>query len=154
MTCPNHELLVQHCSGRLDLATAAAIERHLKTCTACSKVRDEQSALWQALDLWEPPPVSSGFDQRLYQRLETGRTQQAWYRRVLRELRWGPTLPVGATAALILAGVLLQVPGAKPDLEPQAIIEVDQVESTLDDLEMLEQFHLLARKEAEPPRSL
>jgi anti-sigma factor RsiW len=153
MNCQHKELLIAYCTGRLESETAADVERHLETCAACVRLRDEQQAAWRALDVFEAPHISAGFDLRLYRRIETD-GPPAWRRWFLAPALWRPAVPLAATAALILAGVVLQRPDAKPPAEPQAVIEVEQVERTLEDLEMLQQFNLVARKEAEPQRSM
>ena len=50
--------------------SAPEVEDHLRGCAACVKVRDEQVALWSALEDWTAPEVSPGFDARLLRRLE------------------------------------------------------------------------------------
>ena len=59
-----------------------------------------------------------------------------------------PALPLAAMACLVLAvGLIIDEPGKmlRPAAESSPVIrEVEQVERTLDDLEMLRQFNLVA----------
>jgi len=161
MKCPSESpengLLLEYCSGRLAPPAAAALDRHLESCPRCARECARQRAVWNALDLWEAEPVTPDFDRRLYRRLEAGRSA-AWWRRIVPPSLLRPALPLAAAAALLLAGVWLQRPAGvrtAPPAEPRAqAMELEQVERTLDDLEMLRQFDLMAQKEAEPRRSM
>jgi len=149
MNCPienrNSAMLVAHAAGELDPLAARVLEQHLAGCEACRSVAAEQIAMWKALDAWEAPPVSPDFDRRLYRRIGEG-APLSWWERIARPFRAIPlrqALPVTATAGLLLmASLLLQHPGAlapAPAPHSQAV-RADQVESTLDDLDLLRQF--------------
>ena len=117
------------------------IENHLRTCAACAQVRQEQLALWRRLDEWTAPEISPGFDARLFRRLE-GRSN--WLARWL-----GPVQPAlaGALACLVLlAGVVLDrarhVPA--PPEPPVAAQGWDrEMDTALDDMQMLSEFEIL-----------
>src|SRR5262249_27811311 len=123
----------------------------------CREFRDGQRALWEALDQWEARPISPDFDRRLYRKIEE-QEQLAWWSRAFRSLRpmfVRPTLPLAATACLVLvAGFLIDGPArVNPVADSQIRGEVEQVERTLDDLDMLRQFNLAPAQDVDNSRS-
>ena len=148
MHCPmeqrNSELLVGYAAGELDPETARALERHLETCAVCHALAAGQVAVWEALDTWETPPVSPDFDRRFYHRVRE-EVRFSWWERLWRPFRPIPVfhaLPLAAAACMLLiGGLILQHPGKIGPVEPRReTVRVDQVERTLDDLELLRQF--------------
>ena len=122
----------------------AAIERHLSACPACRSKVAGQVALWNALDIWEAPPVSPDFDRRLYRRIDEV-ARFSWWERLTRAFRRMPlsqAVPLTASAGLLLmAGLLLHRPGRIPPVASRGeVVRANQVERTLDDLELLRQF--------------
>lgn len=136
-------MLVAYTAGELDLATARALEAHLAGCPACRSLAAEQAAVWTALDAWEAPPISPDFDRRLYRRIEQ-EARFPWWARLARPFRLMPlrqALPLTATAGLLLmAGLLLRHPATAPVPTRAESVRAEQVERTLDDLELLRQF--------------
>ena len=157
MKCPietheNAELLLAYCARKLDPETQILLERHLAACPACRQFQAGQEAVWQALDAWEAMPVSTDFDRRLYRRIEEETARASWWSRLVRPFRpmfeaplMNRSVPLAAAACLlVLAGVILERPNNVPASEDFAerieSIQPDQVERTLDDMEMLQQF--------------
>jgi len=158
MNCPietpdGAELLMAYCSHKLDAVRLATLERHIRACPACRQVAHEQTAVWEALNAWEPAPVSADFDLRLYSRLE--REQSFWERFSgrLRPILLRPGLPVAAAAAiLIAAGVMLQRPaGVQPGM-PASVQAEDQAEQALTEMEMVREFSAAVRSDPAGPR--
>jgi anti-sigma factor RsiW len=162
MKCPSEnneqtELLLAYCAGRLDPETTIALERHLALCPHCREFEIRQRSLWQALDAWEPVPVSADFDRRLYCRIEH-EAQSSWWTRLMRPLwpAYGGSLlsrgmPLAATLCLLLmAGVILErphhvvAPEDMADVQRIESVQPDQVERALDDMEMLRQIPVSA----------
>ena len=155
MRCPietqeNAEVLLSYSARRLNPESTVILEAHMELCPACREFQDGQRALWEALDQWEARPVSADFDRRLYRRIEE-QEQQGWWTRVFGSMRpmfLRPALPLAAMACLVLAvGFIIDEPGKMlaPAAESSPVVrEVEQVERTLDDLEMLRQFNLVA----------
>jgi anti-sigma factor RsiW len=148
MNCPiqsrDSERLVAYAAGTLDPETARELEQHLAGCADCRSMAAEQTALWRALDVWEAPPVSPDFDERLYRRIDQG-VRLSWRERLARAFDRMPlrqVLPLTASAGLLLvAGLLLQHPGSIATIAPRGeIVRANQVERTLDDLDLLRQF--------------
>ncbi|HEX4133513.1 MAG TPA: hypothetical protein VHY84_02730 [Bryobacteraceae bacterium] len=153
MNCPlqteETDLLLDYSAGRLDAARAAALTQHMEQCAACAAFRTEQTAVWNALDLWEPAPVSMDFNRRLWQRIDAA-AAAPWYQSLRDSLRftnWKPAIPLAAAVIVIAAGFLLDHPGQQARTpEPGVSVtnvslrEADQVEQTLDDIQLLQQL--------------
>jgi hypothetical protein len=142
--------LLDYRAGKLEPELAARLEEHIASCGACEEFARGQRAVWEALDTWEAAPVSTDFDRRLYRRIEA---QVAWWELLVRPFRSGfrtmtPRRILAATAAaclLLTAGVLLEQPAVLPAPAPTDMAQVDtvqpeQVERTLDAMEILNEF--------------
>ena len=163
MRCPietqeNAELLLSYSARRLNPESMAILEAHMEMCPTCREFRDGQKAVWEALDQWEARPISPDFDRRLYRRIEE-QEQLGWWARIfgpMRPMFLKPALPLAATACLVLvAGFIIDNPGriSAPMVENPQAPEVEQVERTLEDLEMLRQFNLVAPVREDKSRS-
>jgi anti-sigma factor RsiW len=155
MNCPmesreHAQWLLDYRAGKLEPESAARLEEHIATCGACRELARGQRAVWEALDGWEAAPVSADFDRRLYRRIEA---QVSWWDLLIRPFRsqFRAVTPRGilaATAAaclLLTAGILLERPAIAPAPAPNDMAQVDtvqpeQVERTLDAMEMLNEF--------------
>jgi len=138
------DVLLDYSAGRLDKARAARLERHMETCDACAAFRVQQGALWSALDEWEPEPVSMDFNRRMWQKIDL-LDATPWYRRLT--YSWKPGLALAAAVVLVATAFVMDHGGTvaqKHDVsitEPGvSVTEVDQVEKTLDDVQLLKQF--------------
>jgi len=136
-------MLVAYAAGELDLETAAELESHLAGCSACRLLAAEQAAVWKNLEAWEAPPIAPDFDRRLYRRIRED-VHFSWWERILRPFRPMPlrqALPLTVSACLLLmAGFVIERPGKTGPVAPhRETVRVDQVERTLDDLELLGQ---------------
>jgi len=74
MSCPlefdgRAELIVGYGARTWDPDTTAAFERHIESCAECCQAAALQKAVWKALDEWHDTPISSNFDQRVFQRI-------------------------------------------------------------------------------------
>jgi hypothetical protein len=152
MDCPlrreeTADLLLEYSAQRLDAAGVAALERHMENCLECSKFRAEQTVVWDALDQWEPAPVSMDFNRKLWQRIDAA-ANAPWYRSLADSLRfanWKPVFPLAAAILAIAGGFLLDHPGkevadrAEP-VHSVSVTDADQLEQTLDDIQMLRQL--------------
>jgi hypothetical protein len=110
----------------------------------CRTRAAEQAALWRTLDTWEAPPVSANFDRAFFQRI-CEEEQLSWWARLWRPLRPPPmqrALPLTAAACLLLiAGLIFERSETmRPARPARETVRVDQVERTLDDLDLLHQF--------------
>lgn len=163
MNCPlgNHEdaeILVAYGSGKLDAAKTAMLEEHIHGCAECHEFVRGQQAVWDALDAWEPEPVSPDFNRRLYQRIDA---RVSWWDRLLqpfRQLAVHKSLSLAAAAGLMLAiGVVLNQSATTPPPQPpphnsvnvsdRDALQPDQVVKALDEMEALSRFDRLMRPE-------
>lgn len=151
MNCPsrtqeNLAILLDYVAGRLDSVNAASLEAHMATCPECAEFGHRQTMVWDALDAWEPAPVSLDFNRRLWQRIDAMESAP-WYRRFadfMRLTSWKPAIPLTVAALVIAAGFLFDHPARNtaPSAPTAAMqqTEVDQVQQTLDDIQLLHQF--------------
>ena len=159
MNCPleagNEGVLLDYAAGKLKAGARAQIDRHMESCSACNQFAGGQATVWQALDKWEPADVSMDFDRRLYARIEQ---DVPWWTRLMRPLNplFRHSVPIAASAGvIIMAGLLLNRPAAAPVAPaPQSAqveaLQPDQLQSALDDMEMLRQFNQLVPDNAGP----
>jgi predicted anti-sigma-YlaC factor YlaD len=147
MKCPlsreeTADLLLDYSAGRLDKARVALLERHMKNCEGCAAFGLQQGALWAALDEWEPEPVSMDFNRRMWQKIDLLEAEP-WYRRLADSLRlggWKPAIPLVAAVVLVATAFVMDHSGNVAQTHDVSITEVDQVEKTLDDVQLLKQF--------------
>jgi anti-sigma factor RsiW len=159
MNCPleagNEGVLLDYAAGKLKADARAQMDRHMESCSACNQFAGAQQTVWQALENWEPAEVSMDFDRRLYARIER---DVSWWARLMRPLNplFRHSVPIAATAGvIIMAGLLLNRPAAVPVAPlPQSAqvesLQPDQLQSALDDMEMLRQFNQLVPDNASP----
>lgn len=161
MSCCNQsdsavDTLVDYCAGTLSAAAAESVEKHLLECPACEQMANAQRSAWAALDEWRTPAVSDDFDAKLYRRIEAGK-RAGWVRRFFNTFAegglssaWKPAIPLGAATLALAVGFLLRSPtpvlsivqpggtGIETVTTSTAqTVDVDQLESALDDLDML-----------------
>jgi hypothetical protein len=165
MKCPLEtgkmaEILLEYPTGRLDPAVRAALDKHLVGCEACRDAIDEQTAIWKAMDAWEPAPLSMDFNRRLWQRIDRVAVEP-WYSSLA---GWKPMLPTAIAALLLVAGgLVLERPhefaiqgvsaGDDVSLDGVSVTEVDQAVTTLDDLQLLQQLNSATLPEVTLPDS-
>ena len=159
MNCPmearqGSELLLEYTAGRLEACEASALEAHLESCTRCREFARSQKMVWQGLEAWEPEPVSMDFDRRLFARIE--QAPVSWWARVTGQVMHHGVPVAAAAGVIILAGLMLR-PAVTPVEPPQESAQVEtlgpeQVQSALDDMEMLRDFNHLVRADSAEPR--
>jgi anti-sigma factor RsiW len=147
------DLLVRFCGGELDARGSGAFEAHVAQCETCRQLVQAHKSMLRELDQWEAPPVSADFDERLYARIAQERSEPWWKRSwstlvspVTGHLPWSKAIPVGAACALLAATFVVYPPASSNRTEPAPAvqraesIDLDQVERTLEDLEMLKEI--------------
>jgi anti-sigma factor RsiW len=136
-------ILLSYLDRRLDPASTEALDRHISICPDCSRVVAAQRSVWNALDQWEPVAVSAGFDDRVMARIAAEREPASWWRRLNAHGWWRPAMPVAAACVALLAVAVWREPVTAENPSPgMDSAEVQQVEDTLSDLEMLRQLGL------------
>ena len=157
MKCPlrtedNLAVLLDYSAGRLAANEAIALEKHMLACARCAAYKADQAEVWLALDAWEAPPVSMAFNRRVLRAVEE-RARAPWYTKLAEALRfsaWKPAFPLAAAVALMVAGFVFDHQGAATgtrgaiEISGVTVSDVDQVERTLDDIQLLRQFDAAA----------
>jgi len=145
MRCPleqhqQKDLLLDYCAGRLEAGAAALLERHSEGCAACREFVAAQSQVWQALDGWDAPPLSPAFGRHLSERI--AREGDDWWTRAARLLTRRPALVLASACAMVVLALWLQpspTVGSRQDAWDETA-EIEQVESALEDLDMLREL--------------
>jgi anti-sigma factor RsiW len=139
----NAGVLLEYVERKLTPDVAAAFERHLDACPACREAVGAQQTVWAALDAWNAAEISPDFNRRLYERIES-EEGRAWWRRLFQPvLPWSlrPAMPLAAACMVLVAVLVFQGPGeVERQTKSVQTIDIEQVERTLDDLEMLKQL--------------
>ena len=149
MNCPyrNEEqmdLLLDYTAGRLDPAGAARLRTHATTCPECDGFLRAQTVVWKALDEFTAPPPTSDFNRAVWRRIGAA-TADTWLTRLLQICR--PLVPLTAAAVLIAAGFVYD---HKPASLTITVAEAEQVQHTLEDLQMLQKLNASAAELPEP----
>jgi hypothetical protein len=165
MNCPlrseeTRVILLDYSAERLDPAIQAALEKHVAGCAACEEAVGQQRVVWDALDSWEPVPVSADFNRRLWQRIDAA-AAQPWY---VRLAGWKPAIPIAAIAMVMMVGGFMmqsrqtfprQGVAVTDTVSVQAdgvpVVDAAQVEATLDDLQLLRQLDIVTLRGGSVP---
>lgn len=164
MNCPledsrTPDVLVEFSAGRLDGEAAAGVRLHVAACPDCAAFCREQAAVWRALDTFEAPPVSCGFTRGLFARIEEEERSGFWRRLFVPRPAWGsfrPAAPVAIASVLALAILLLQVP-YKAEFQQQAAVDAiddDNLEQTVNDLDMIRQLSVPSQADTSSSQSM
>jgi anti-sigma factor RsiW len=151
MMCPikaeeSAEILLDYCAQKLEPARVAELEKHIETCGDCRAFVAAQTEVWEALDRWTPAEVSPNFDARLYARIAEHDAAPAWkqwlwsiFRPVLPLPHWKPLVSLAAACAVLALGLFVRMPDlTTPSQQMRSEkVDIEQVEKTLDDVDML-----------------
>jgi hypothetical protein len=143
------ELLIAYGSRELAPEAEAALERHMIACAACRELGAAQREVWAALDYWTPAGVSPDFDRKLYQRIAV-QEQGNWWRPSWVAWSWRPLMPTVAACLALVGLFMLRSPDAQTALDRHATApksQIEQVERTLDDMDLLKQIGVEAPAE-------
>jgi anti-sigma factor RsiW len=137
--CPTEDVLLDYVAGSLAAAQLAEFERHAKECSRCDALAASQAAVWRNLEEWKPEPVSAGFNRELWRRIDADAAAPSWTARLH---FWKQLAPLAAVLALVVTGFVMDHHSHPPVTAPAAVAvsasEADQLERTLDDLQLLE----------------
>ena len=103
-----------------------------------------QQEVFAAMDLWEAPQPSAGFDAALRAKLQP----KSFWAGLFGARPWWAAAAVAALAAWLYWAPPRTVDLPEP-AEPAQVVAVDEVDQVLDDLEMLVEFEALPPAEAE-----
>ena len=153
-------ILLSYLDRQLDPESTEALDRHVSICADCGRLVAAQRSVWNALDQWEPVAVSLDFDERVMARIAVEPSPApSWWSRIFATANshvwWKPAMPLAAACVALLAVAVWRGPG---DAQAPAVsmdsAEVQQVEDTLSDLEMLRQLGLTETSPAAGRQSL
>jgi hypothetical protein len=141
------EVLIGYCARRLAPAVAAEFEKHLEACSDCRRAVNAQREVWESMDGWAPMAVSADFDARLYARIAQEEAAPAW-RKTLRRFftpavpiaSWKPAVSLVAACAVLVFSFVIRTPEPRETAAKQIRterVDIEQVEKTLADLEIL-----------------
>lgn len=160
MSCPfkseeHTDHLLAYSAGKLRGEAVAQLELHMRSCEECAAVGKAQADVWKLLDNWDVRPVSADFNRQLYARIDAA-AQASWLERFaasmnefLRPVFARPAFALTAASLVIVGGFVLDHPGRPSALRASTAetnkihlnkAEADQVEATLDDIDILRQF--------------
>ena len=160
MNCPLHvkegaEILLDYCSQRMDPDRAADFRQHVADCVDCKQVVEAQEAVWAALDSYEAMPVSMDFDRKMWAKIEAEDARPWWRQTWVRTLggpaigwanylfNWKPMLVAAGTCAALAAVMIVATPRAPEPVDTSNQRLMQNVESALDDLDMLNQVGVI-----------
>lgn len=138
----------------------AALELHAQQCPSCREVIEGQKAVWSALDAWEPESVSQGFNRRLYAAIDAEQARPWWKRAFGAALPFPvrPAIPVAASCLLLIGVFLFRAPEPVELENKQAgvfeRVDVEQVDRSLDDLNLLRELNEELKAESAGTKSL
>lgn len=141
-------LFLDYLDRKLEPELMRKLDVHAEVCPLCREAVSAQKVVWDALDAWTPEPVSMDFGQRLMLRIDGAEARRSVWERIYRffatplpGLALRPVMPVAAACVLLVVVGLYQIPGMR-EVEPVAEMQVDieQVETTLADIDMLKQL--------------
>jgi hypothetical protein len=166
MNCPletkeTGHVLLDYAARRLEAATVALLEKHMEGCPECASFRREQSAVWDALDAWEPAPIGAEFNRRLWQQIDAVAVEP-WYKTLAAWLRyadWKPVFPLAAAILVIAAAFLVDHGGNRAGISGNSgsgvsVREADQLEQMLDDIQFLHQLDSVALSAGVIPKTM
>ena len=155
------DLILDYCSNRLEPDQVIAFERHVQSCEECARVVDAQMAVWKALDSYDAMPVSEDFDEKLWKRIEESEARP-WWRRIVdgpalgwsSVFAWKPAMVTMSACAAVFAVMVVTSPSSSTDSgsktppvvvekamsERPAAVDLDQIEGTIEDMDMLKQM--------------
>ena len=155
MSCPANdrrgsERFLSYAAGLMSVPERAAFESHMAGCADCRRIADEQKRVWSALDVLAAPEIPSDFDARLYAKI-AAENRRPWWQSLLHpgfSFRLSAAAPVAAACAALAVMLVMRSPHPAPvPVQPapatatvQQKLDPNQVEQTLDDLDMLRQL--------------
>jgi hypothetical protein len=147
-TAEGAEILLDYCARKLDSNRMAEIDGHLAGCGECRSLVAAQSELWETMDRWTMPAVSSNFDARLYARIAAENADPSWKRWLRKTFRpatpvpfWKPVVSLAAACAVLTVALVVHTPEPAANVAVKQVhaesVDIEQVAKALDDLEIL-----------------
>lgn len=137
-------------AGRLDASRAALFSRHAQTCNDCSVFLREQGQVWGALDEFSAPALTVNFTPGLWRKIDAAALSETWFTRfrdAMREGIWRPAIALAAAAAFMVTGFVYD---HRASALTVSVAEAEQLQHTLEDLQLLQSLNASAAELAEP----
>ncbi len=142
------EILMDYCARKLEPDRVAEIDGHLANCSECQNIVNAQRELWETLDRWTVPDVSSDFDAKLFARIaeeDAAPAWRQWIRRIFQPAApvaiWKPVVSLAAACAVLTVALVVHTPERASDVAVKQVraesVDIEQVAKALDDLEIL-----------------
>jgi anti-sigma factor RsiW len=116
--CEDKETLVAYLYGEVESDVRREVERHLRTCAACTRESEDLQGVRQDLQLWTPPEPTLNFNI-----VQTGAVRPAT---VLTSPRWAPLhgLPAWAqvAAAMLFVGASAAIANVQVRSTPEGVV--------------------------------
>jgi anti-sigma factor RsiW len=173
MNCPlkaedTFDVLLDYSAGKLDRNASARFERHIAACAECTAFVAGQSEVWKTLDVWEPQPVGMDFNRQLSRRIDAA-AAAPWYTKLADSLRmgaWKQAVPLAAAVVLVTTAFMMDhqtVVKVTPNtvggsygasLTNVSATEAEQLEQTLDDIQLMRQLDAAVGGESTGSRTM
>lgn len=143
--CPAEEVLLDYVAGRLDAAQTARFEQHAGGCAHCRTFCTEQRTVWRDLDRWQPAAVSEGFNRELWRRIDAeDGTDSGSLAGAFGFGLWKRVAPLAFALIVVVAAFVFDHADKRTERKPAdaatvvvTATDADQLESTLDDIQLL-----------------
>ena len=155
MNCPLRnedelDTLLDFASGRLDASHAAQLSRHAQTCNDCSDFLNGQGQVWGVLDEFSAPALTVNFTPGVWQKIDAAAASETWltrFRQALKDGIWRPALALAVATAFIATGFVYDHRASEMTV---SVAEADQMQHTLEDLQLLQSLNTSAAEVGEP----
>jgi hypothetical protein len=155
------DILLDYSAGKLNKAVSGRFEQHISACAECTAFVAGQSEVWKTLDVWEAQPVSLDFNRRLWRQIDVA-AAAPWYTKLAHSLRmgaWKQAVPLTAAVFLVATAFMMDHPtavqvtpnsatGYGASLTNVSATEAEQLEQTLDDIQLMRQLDAAAGGES------
>lgn len=126
----------------------AELERQIASDPDLAHMAALQDHVWRALDSWEAPAVTEAFDRKLYARIQNLQ-EVPWYSRVFSAVGAAlhrPALQLSVALIGVFAGIAVEqshsrVNSVQPAGLSVSVSDAEQIENSLDDLQLLHQIY-------------
>jgi anti-sigma factor RsiW len=159
VTCPYRnedqiDLLLDYSAGRLDAARANLLERHMAECSVCAAFEAGQHKIWQAMEEYSAPTISADFNRGVWRKIDAA-AAEPWYRNLgglLRDGVWKPVFPLAVVVLVVAAGFMFdhRNGNASSPVPAVTVAEAEQMQNTLEDLQLLQNLNESAAEVVEP----
>jgi len=147
-------MLLDYSAGRLDAVRANLLKRHMAECSVCAAFEAGQHQIWQAMEEYSAPPLSADFNRGVWRKIDAA-AAEPWYRNLgglLRDGVWKPIFPLAAVVLVVVAGFMFDHRAGKASshVTTVTVAEAEQVQNTLEDLQLLQNLNASAAEVVEP----